>query len=73
MHAVVELIVSVVVWMAVATLNHFGVQVSLPKSEPEAERVITRDSSAKQRKSAASSQSCPPPVRLPAAAGGATA
>jgi hypothetical protein len=70
MHAVVELIASVVVWMAVAALNHFGVQVSLPGHEPEDERVITRDNATKPQKSAAYGPSCPPPVRLRVPAAG---
>ncbi|MDH4386872.1 MAG: hypothetical protein QE280_15705 [Caulobacter sp.] len=73
MHAVVELIVSVVVWMAVTALNHFGVQVSLPKTEPETERVITRENAENHQKAAANSQACPPPVRQPASAGASIA
>jgi len=58
-HAVLELILGVVVWMAVAAMNQLGVQVNLPKEEPAAERVIQRDPPAGARKADARLDPCP--------------
>jgi hypothetical protein len=58
MQALAELLAAIVVWMAVATLNNFGIKVEMPKAEPRVERIIRRDSPAK-RETALDGQICP--------------
>lgn len=53
-----ELIATVVVWLAVATLNQIGIEVALPQPEPKAERVIRRES-VRPEESAARIDPCP--------------
>jgi hypothetical protein len=59
MQAIVELVAAIVVWMAVATLNHFGIEVDL--SHPEPERVIQRES-APTKKAVVHEGPCPDEV-----------
>jgi|GEM_PF-3289685 len=63
MQAFVELLATVVVWMAVATLNHLGVKVDMPQPEAKAERVIQRESP-KAQKEAAEAPPCPDAVTV---------
>ncbi|MDO9335337.1 MAG: hypothetical protein Q7T61_02955 [Caulobacter sp.] len=63
MQAIVELIATVVVWMAVASLNHLGLKVDLPEQPAKAERVIQRESVSDQ-KAAARSTDCPEAVKV---------
>ncbi|NBB15654.1 hypothetical protein GVN21_09840 [Caulobacter sp. SLTY] len=62
MQAIVELVAALVVWMAVATLNHFGIEVGV--SHPEPERVIQRES-APSKKAIAQEGPCPDEVAPP--------
>jgi hypothetical protein len=59
MQAIVEMLAAVVIWMAVATLNHLGVQVEMPPPESKAERVIHRDSARTEEKAAVQAAPCP--------------
>lgn len=63
MQALVELIATVVVWMAVATLNQMGIKAELPRAEPKAEKVIRRES-AKPETAASQTTPCPDSVRV---------
>ena len=65
MQAIVELIAAVVIWLAVTTLNQFGVEVDLSRPEPKAERVIQRESAAASRP-VAHEGPCPDEVAPPA-------
>ena len=59
MQALVELVAAIVVWMAVATFNHLGIEVDL--SQPEPERVIQRES-APTKKAVVHEGPCPDEV-----------
>lgn len=70
MQAIIELVAAVVVWMAVATFNHLGIEVDL--SRPEPERVIQRESEP-ARKALVHETPCPEEVGPAAAAAAKTA
>jgi len=63
MQAIVELIAAVIVWMAVASLNHLGLKVDLPDPPAKAERVIQRESAPDQKADARESD-CPDAVKI---------
>ncbi|HYE44846.1 MAG TPA: hypothetical protein VEA44_03630 [Caulobacter sp.] len=65
MQAIVELIAAVVIWLAVTTLNQFGVEVDLSRPEPKAERVIQRES-APAAEAVSHDVPCPDEVAPPA-------
>lgn len=63
MQAIVDLIVAVIVWMAVASLNQLGLKVEMPDTPAKAERVIQRES-APARKADAHDSDCPDAVKV---------
>ncbi|WGM38935.1 hypothetical protein [Caulobacter sp. NIBR1757] len=62
MQAIVELLVAVIVWMAVASLNQLGLKVDMPDPPAKAERVIQRES-APDQKADARDPDCPDVVK----------
>lgn len=63
MQAIVELIVAVIVWMAVASLNQLGLKIEFPDPPAKAERVIQRESTPSQKADAQASD-CPDTVKV---------
>lgn len=63
MQAIVDLIVAVIVWMAVASLNQLGLKIDLPDPPAKAERVIQRES-APADKADARAADCPDAVKV---------
>lgn len=63
MQAIVDLIVAVIVWMAVASLNQLGLKVDLPEAPAKAERVIERESPS-AAKADARTTDCPDAVKV---------
>ncbi len=63
MQAIVELIAAVIVWMAVASLNHLGLKVDLPDTPAKAERVIHRESPPPEKAEAKASD-CPDAIKV---------
>ena len=63
MQAIVDLIVAVIVWMAVASLNQLGLKVELPDTPAKAERVIQRESAPSQKADARATD-CPDAVKV---------
>ena len=65
MQAIGELIVAVIVWMAVASLNQLGLKIELPATPAKAERVIQRES-APARKADVRPSDCPEALKVAA-------
>jgi hypothetical protein len=64
MQAILELIVAVIVWMAVASLNQLGLKVDYPEPPAKAERVIQRESAPSEKADARSATDCPDAVKV---------
>ncbi len=64
MQAILELIVAVIVWMAVASLNQLGLKVDFPEPPAKAERVIERESAPPEKADARAATDCPDAVKV---------
>ena len=63
MQAIVDLIVAVLVWMAVASLNQLGLKIDMPEPPTKVERVIQRESAPAEKADARPSD-CPDAVKV---------
>lgn len=63
MQAIFDLVVAVIVWMAVASLNQLGLKIDMPAPPVKAERVIQRES-VPAGKAATQPSDCPDAVKL---------
>ncbi len=63
MQAIFDLVVAVIVWMAVASLNQLGLKIDMPAPPAKTERVIQRESPPVD-KAAARPSDCPDAVKV---------